>query len=71
MAFTGSKPTHKIKAKGKVRGHERSHVVGVGWLAANGSLSIQLNVGVVLSWTDDVLLTAFPIDPKDKDNDDD
>jgi len=60
MAFTPTKPTHRIKIKDKAT--KASGIVGSAWLNKNGSMSIHLNAGVTLSWTDNVVITAFPVD---------
>ena len=62
MAFKPTKPTHRIKVQDKQT--NASGVIGSAWLNASGSMSITLNPGVVLSWQDDVRITAFPVDSK-------
>ncbi len=62
--FTARSPDYKIKARDK---HSKAQtVVGRGWANQDGSLSIQLNPCVTLSWCDDVFITAFPVDPKEE-----
>ena len=58
---TSTKPTHRLKAK--VRTDDNSGAygdVGAAWLNENGSLSVRLNIGIVLDWRDNCLLTLFP-----------
>jgi len=58
MSKGPKRPTHTIKVKEK-EGSAQGEV-GRAWLNDDGSLSIQLNPGVVLSWNDGLLITAFP-----------
>lgn len=53
-------PDYRIRAK--QRNGAAGGTVGVGWKNENGSFSIALNVGIVLKWDDDLIITAFPID---------
>ncbi len=60
--FTARSPDYQLKARDK---HSKAQtVVGRGWSNEDGSLSIQLNPCVTLSWRDEIFITAFPIDPK-------
>jgi hypothetical protein len=59
-------PTHKLRVK--EREGKGTNSIGVGWLNKDGSMRIHLNPCVVLSWTDDVHITLFPIGTK-KEND--
>jgi hypothetical protein len=54
-------PTHVLSVKQK-RGDRKTPRIGVGWLNADGSISISLNPCVVLTSKDDVFVTLFPID---------
>jgi hypothetical protein len=64
--MAGRRPTHNLKIKARSGCRESdSAVVGGAWLNADGSMSIQLNVGVVLRWNDDVAITAFARSPDD------
>jgi hypothetical protein len=42
----------------------RSNTVGACWINKDGSMSISLRPGVVLSWNDGLQLTAFPPFPQ-------
>ena len=57
-------PTHILKVmqrEGKGKGR-----IGVGWLNDDGSMSLSLDPCVVLSWKDDVVINAFPVEFKEK-----
>ena len=56
----GKKPTHLLKVK--QRDGDGKTTVGVGWLNEDGSMSLALNPCVVLSWTDNVMINAFPVE---------
>lgn len=58
------KPTHKIRVK--VRDTDRSSDVGVAWDRGDGSFSLQLNIGTVLKWDDDLHISLFPLPNKGK-----
>lgn len=54
----GKKPDFNLSAKprdGRLGGK-----VGAGWKNTDGSISIQLNVGVTLSWNDELFIGLFP-----------
>lgn len=42
-----------------------SVTVGAGWDAANGRVSLRLNVGTSLRWDDGLALTLHPADEKE------
>lgn len=58
----GNRPTHRLKVLDKVTGQRDR--VGAGWLNKDGSITIRLNMCVVLSENDlmDRVLTLFPAD---------
>lgn len=59
--------THNLKVKVKSGHREGStSIIGGCWLNNDGSLSIQLNVGVTLKWDDNIHITAFPRDAQKK-----
>lgn len=62
MAKSGKRPSHRLKLLDKVTG--RSGEVGAGWQNKDGSISVRLNMGVVLSEVDleGRSLTLFPAD---------
>lgn len=51
--------------KVKVKGSDAHNTVGVGWLNEDGSMSLSLRPCVVLSWQDNVSITAFPDKPRE------
>lgn len=61
-----AKPTHRLKMLHKVS--KASSEVGVGWQNPDGSISVVLNVGTVLSWHDrhECILTLFPRFPNEQ-----
>ena len=63
-----SNPHYKLKVKQR-NGAVGETEVGRAWVNDDHSLSIQLNPCVVLSWRDDVYITAFPIEYKEKKTD--
>ena len=44
----------------------KTATVGACWMNADGSINVQLNVGVTLAWNDGLQITAFPNDWTDK-----
>lgn len=56
----GNVPTHRLRVLNKET-DERGEV-GAGWLNGDGSITIKLNMCVVLSQSQDVVLTLFPED---------
>ena len=57
-------PTHVLKVK--QRDGKASGRVGVGWLNEDGSMTLSLDPCVVLSWKDDVMINAFPVEFREK-----
>lgn len=57
------RPTHVIKVMDRDRPEKGGNAVGVGWANEDRSLTIHLNIGVVLSWKDNLAITAFPMRP--------
>jgi hypothetical protein len=55
------KPTHELKFLNKVTNEKGK--LGVGWENENGSISISLNPMVVLTQSNDLVLTLFRHDP--------
>lgn len=53
------KPTHRLKVL--LKGSKRTTTVGAAWQRDDGSLSITLDPCVVLSWTDPVTISLFPV----------
>jgi hypothetical protein len=60
MANGGRKPDFNLSAK--PRDGRPGNKVGAGWINDDGSISIALNVGVTLSWNDDLFLGLFPVE---------
>ena len=61
--MSGKKPTHNLRIKERMAHGERAArkgTIGAGWQNEDGSFTISLNPGVVLSWSDDVHLGLFP-----------
>ena len=56
------RPTHVIKVMDRDRPEKGGNAAGVGWANEDGSLTIHLNIGIVLSWKDNLAITAFPRD---------
>ncbi len=61
-AFKPRLPDYRIKVKTRVEEGERYEAgeVGCAWQSDNGNITIKLNPGVVLSWNDGLVITAFP-----------
>jgi hypothetical protein len=63
------KPDYRIKVKRRSdeKGKGPTNSVGAAWVnEPGGSISIVLDLGVVLSWNDDLLITLFPIDRQEE-----
>ena len=58
--MSGRKPDFRMKVKARDREDPRTGVAGAGWVNADGSISIKLDVGFRLDWKDDLLITMFP-----------
>jgi hypothetical protein len=56
----GRKPDFNLSAK--PRDGRPGNKVGAGWINDDGSISISLNIGVTLSWNDDLFLGLFPVE---------
>ncbi len=65
MAWKPTKPTHRIKARTKGETQDTA-TIGTAWLNENKSMTIRLNVGVTISWSDDLTITAFPVGEKEE-----
>jgi hypothetical protein len=66
---SGRQPSHRLKVFDKTTG--RSDRVGAGWQNADGTISVVINMNVVLSEATlaDRTLTLFPVDQEVRDND--
>jgi hypothetical protein len=58
MSRTPTRPTHTIKVMDRAT-KQKGGRVGAAWLNKDGSISIQLDVGISLSWNDGLMITAF------------
>lgn len=56
----GRQPNYRLRAMNKVT--EQKADVGAGWLNEDGSISIKLNLCVVLTSSADLVITLFPND---------
>lgn len=60
--MTTRKPDYRLKCKERAGTHQA--VLGAGWKEADGSISIEINLGVVIDhrlWND-CTIRLFPID---------
>ena len=57
-----ARPNLKLVAKPK---DGYSATVGVGWLGDSGYITVKLNLGVTLSWNDELKLTLAPMAEKE------
>ena len=53
------RPDHMLSVR--VKGSEERGKCGVAWARDNGTFTIQLFPGTVLSWKDNLVITLFPI----------
>lgn len=53
------KPTHKLKVLNKVTDSRAE--LGAGWINPDGSISIKLNICVVIQDDPDLVYTLFPV----------
>lgn len=65
MGIQGTHPTHDLCVAERLPDGSlgRKGKVGVGWLNADGSMSISLNPGTVLDWRDNVIINLFEREP--------
>lgn len=63
--FKGRKPDLELSVKLK-GGSSTCRNAGRAWMNADGSISIQLNPGIHLSWNDGCHISLFPIERRPK-----
>jgi hypothetical protein len=51
---------YNVRIKQRAGDKPRANTVGGAWKNADGSISIVLDVGVSLSWKDDLFIGLFP-----------
>jgi hypothetical protein len=62
MANGGRKPDFNLSVKPK--DGRMGNKVGAAWKNDDGSISISLNVGVTLSWNDELFIGLFPVEDR-------
>ena len=55
----GQRPTHRLCVLDKET--SKKGTIGVAWQKPDGSISIQFEAGVSISWKDDFVISLFPI----------